>query len=137
MSVQMYLVQPKNLEDDSVREDLAGFIAQRGGFILMATSYGSLIAAFDEKYLDAVKQHYLVEFASGVNLDLNAPGAAALRQVFAQNVAAQLVERGITQPDQPLAGQPPNPQASSFPPGYRPLRRNTRNYWEENQEGGE
>ena len=132
MSVQMYLVQPKNLEDDSVREDLAGFIAQRGGFILMATSYGSLIAAFDEKYLDAVKQHHQVEFASGVNLDLNAPGAAALRQVFAQNVAAQLVERGVTQP-----GQTPSPQASSFPPGYRPLRWNTRNYWEEDEEGGE
>jgi hypothetical protein len=86
-------------------------------------------------YLDSVKQHYLVDFASGVTLDPNAPGFAALQQIFAQNVAAQLVERGITQPGQPQSGRPPAPQISSFPPGYRPLRWNTRSYWEE--EGGE
>jgi hypothetical protein len=127
MTIQMYLVQPKDREDDGARETLAEYIAHRGGFILMATSYGSLIAAFDDQYLEAIKAHYLVEFASGVTLNLNAPGAEALRQMFAENVAAQLVERGMTQPGRPAAHTPPPTAGGGFPPGYRPLRWPTRN----------
>lgn len=125
MMVQVYLVQPKDCEDDHAREAIADHIAQRGGFILMATSYGSLIAAFDDRYFESVKAHYLVDFASGVTLNPNAPGAAALRQVFAENVAAQLAERGINQPGRPAVG--------GFPPGYRPLRWPTPSV----EEGGE
>ncbi|MBL8058498.1 MAG: hypothetical protein JNK29_17475 [Anaerolineales bacterium] len=126
MTVQMYLIQPKDREADQARETIAEYIAQRGGFILMATSYGSLIAAFDDRHLEAVKAHYLVEFASGVTLNLNAPGAEALRQLFAENVAAQLVERGLTQPGRPAANAPPPTASGGFPPGYRPLRWPTR-----------
>src|SRR5438309_1538897 len=60
MGVQIFLIHPKNNEDDYARESIAEYIAQHGGFILMATSYGSLIAAFDEAYLEGVKAHYLV-----------------------------------------------------------------------------
>lgn len=118
MGVQMFLVHPKNTEDEDAREQIAQFIAQRGGFILMATSHGSIIAAFEEGYLEALKASMFVEFASGVTFDPSAPGASALQQVFAQNIAAQLRDRGV----------PPRPPAStgdhseSLPPGYRPLR---------------
>jgi hypothetical protein len=121
MTVQLYLVQPKDREDDQARAAIAEYIAQRGGFILMATSYGSLITAFDDRYFESVKGHYLVDFASGVTLNPTAPGAAALRQLFAENVAAQLVERGMNQPGRPPGGAPPA-AAGGFPPGYRPLR---------------
>jgi hypothetical protein len=118
MGVQMFLVHPKNTEDEDAREQIAQFVAQRGGFILMATSHGSIIAAFEEGYLDALKANVFVEFASGLTFDPSAPGASALQQVFAQNIAAQLRERGIT-PGAPGAGLSHSP---SFPPGYRPLR---------------
>lgn len=122
MAVQMFLIHPKDNESDDVREQIAEFIAQRGGFILMATSYGSLVTAFDEQYLDSVKAHYLVEFAGGVTLNPNAPGAAALQQMFAENVAAQLVERGIVPAVPPAAGHSAPAAPGVFPPGYRPLR---------------
>jgi hypothetical protein len=114
MSIQMYLIHPKHTEDEEARESIAQFVVQQQGFILMSTSHGSIIAAFDERHLEAMKRHQHVEFASGVMLDPAAPGAAALQQLFAQNVAAQLNERGIG------SAAPAKPGA--FPPGYRPLR---------------
>lgn len=122
MSVQMYLVQPTNTDDDGAREALAELIAMRGGFILMATSHGSLLAAFDERHLPAIQAHHLVEFAGGVTLNPNAPGAAALQQVFARNVAAQLAERGVTSGGPSASGEPASVAAPGFPPGYRPMR---------------
>jgi hypothetical protein len=121
MAVQIFLVHPKANDDDDVRERIAEFVAQRGGFILMATSYGSLLTAFDDQYLDTVKAHHLVEFAGGVTLNPNAPGAAALQRLFAENVAAQLVDRGMVQPGLPALAQP-SPLPDAFPLGYRPLR---------------
>ena len=124
MPSQMFLIHPHDRESEGAREEIATFIAQRGGFILMATSYGSLVAAFDDAHLEAVKHHACVDFAAGVSLDPNAPGAAALRQLFARNVAAQLVERGG-----PFDGHAGDDAAAPAPPtqvpvgpAYRPLR---------------
>jgi hypothetical protein len=93
MAIQLYLVQPIGARDEATRESIAEFIAGRAGFILMATSYGSLIVAFDEEHLPAVKAHSQVEFVGGVTLDPNGPQAAALTRIFAENVALQLASR--------------------------------------------
>ena len=116
MAVQMFLVHPKNTDDEEAREQIAQYIAQRGGFILMATSHGSIIAAFEEGYLDGLKANVHVEFASGLTFDPTAPGASALQQVFAQNIAAQLRDRGVA----PGVAGPDH--SNRFPPGYRPMR---------------
>jgi hypothetical protein len=108
MAVQMYLVQPKE-SNEAVREEIAEHIAYIQGFILMATSYGSLIVAFDEQYLDAIKRNRLVEFVGGVTFNPDGPAAAQLQQLFAQNVALQLQARQS------------EATGSAFPPGYRPL----------------
>jgi hypothetical protein len=118
MGIQMFLVHPKDTEDDDARDQIAQFIAQRGGFVLMATSHGSIIAAFEEGHLEALKASAFVEFASGVTFDPGAPGARALQQVFAQNIAAQLRDRGVAPQPPDAAGD----RSQSFPPGYRPLR---------------
>jgi hypothetical protein len=136
MTIQLYLIHPKQNEDDNVREEIATYIAQREGFILMATSYGSLVAAFDDTLFETVKAHHLVEFASGVTLNPNAPGAAALQQMFVQNMAAQLIERGQGQPEIPRAARTA-PPTDRFPPGYRPLYWGSQNEYENNEEGGE
>jgi len=119
MAVQIYLVHPKDNADDGARATIAEYIAARNGFILMASSYGSLIVAFDERYLSAIQSHHLVNFVGGVTLDPNAPGAAALRQLFAQNVALQLASRGAAAP---ATGDSAQATEDRFPPGYRPLR---------------
>ena len=133
MAVQMYLIHPKHNDDDAARERIAEFIARRGGFVLMATSHGSLITAFDDGHIDAVRAHELVEFASGVTLNPDAPGAAALQRVFAENVAAQLAERGATPVRPGTSGHPSSVPAQGFPPGYRPMRRPAR----PDEKGGE
>jgi hypothetical protein len=120
MAVQLYLVQPVGARDEPKRESIAEFIAGLGGFILMATSYGSLIVAFDEEHLPAVKARSEVEFVGGVTLDPNGPKAAALTRIFAENVALQLASR-------PSVAAPPLPppfstaQLPSAPRGS-PLR---------------
>lgn len=116
MAVNMYLIQPKNAADDSAREQLAAFVANLGGFILMATSAGSLLVAFDEVHLSRVKQHDLVEFAGGVSLNPQAPGAAALQHKFAENIALQLPGRANQR-----AADPSSKPAGAFPPGFVPL----------------
>lgn len=120
MPPQIFLIHPRDRDDEGAREEIATFIAQRGGFILMATSYGSLVATFDDAHLDAVKRHVRVDFAGGVSIDPSAPGAAALKQLFARNVAAQLVERG-TAADWQLASDPgAHPPQASGPPRLSP-----------------
>jgi hypothetical protein len=59
----------------------------------MATSSGSLIVAFDEDHLPAVKQLAQVAFVGGVTMDPNGPKAALLQRIFAENVALQLNSR--------------------------------------------
>jgi hypothetical protein len=94
MGINLYLVQPKSPEDEEVREKIALLIAGKlNGFILMATSAGGLLAAFDESLLECVKACDAVAFASGVTLNPEAPGAAALQAKFAENIALQLAER--------------------------------------------
>jgi len=118
MAVQMYLVQPQGSNNDQARVTIAEFIANRQGFILMATSAGSLIVAFDESYLDEVKAHPLVDFVGGVTLNPDRPGTAAIKRLFAHNVALQLRNRNMTPPGTGTNASQPDP----FPPGYRPLR---------------
>lgn len=120
MAVQMYLVHPKHNEDDQARESIGELVANLQGFILMATSYGSLIIALDERYADTVRAHPQVEFVGGVTFNPDGPAAERLKRLFAQNVAAQLASRGMAGPGAGRPGRQPQPEA--FPPGYRPLR---------------
>ena len=126
MAVQMYIIQMKNEESESDRVAIAEYIAGIQGFILMATSAGSLIAAFDDRFADAVKAHPAVEFAGGVSFNPDGPLVERLKQLFAQNVASQLVERGaqVSVEDASRDAKAPegNPSQDGFPPGYRPLR---------------
>lgn len=121
MAIQMYLVQPTGERDDATRESIAEFIAERRGFILMATSHGSLIVAFDEDHLPAVKAHRLVEFVGGVTLDPNGPKTGSLLQIFSENVALQLASRpaAVVNPLPPPFSTATTP---STPLDHAPLR---------------
>lgn len=118
MGINMFLVQPTDPEDENLREKIASLIAgQLNGFILMATSAGGILAAFDESLLEHVKACDAVAFANGVTMNPDAPGAAALQAKFAENISLQLAER-------PGAGRLPGDfgQSDKLPPGFKPLR---------------
>ena len=86
----------------------------------MATSYGSLIVAFDEEHLPAVRAHSQVEFVGGVTLDPNGPKAEVLTRIFAENVALQLASRPV------VAAVSPLPQSVRDRPRAIRLRRGRR-----------
>jgi hypothetical protein len=123
VAIQMYIVQTKEAESDDERAAIAGFIAQLGGFVLMATSAGSLIVAFDDKYLNAVKGHNVVDFVGGVSFNPEGPLVELLQRRFAQNVASQIIEQRGAAPREADAQAPGgNEKQPDFPPGYRPIR---------------
>lgn len=122
MAIQLYLVQPTGDRDEATRESIAEFIASRAGFILMATSYGSLIVAFDEEHLPAVRAHSQVEFVGGVTLDPNGPKAEVLTRIFAENVALQLASRPAVAAVSPLPHPFATARGSSVSPGSAPMR---------------
>ena len=123
MAIQMYLVQTRETECDDERAAIAGFIAQLGGYVLMATSAGSLIVAFDDQYLNAVKTHHVVDFVGGVSLNPDGPLVEHLQRLFAQNVASQIVEQRVALPSEADVQAPGgSAKQPDFPPGYRPLR---------------
>jgi hypothetical protein len=122
MAIQMYIVQVKNGESDSDRVAIAEYIAGIQGFVLMATSAGSLIAAFDDRFADAVRSHPTVELIGGVSFNPDGPLVEHFQRLFAQNVASQLVERGAQVPGQDAQAPGRSALQDQFPPGYRPLR---------------
>ena len=123
MAIQMYIVQTKETDCDDERAAIAGFIAQLGGFVLMATSAGSLIVAFDDQFLSAVKGHHVVDFVGGVSFNPDGPLVEHLQRLFAQNVASQIVEqRGAAPPEPDVQAPGGGEKQPDFPPGYRPIR---------------
>ncbi|MBR0656485.1 hypothetical protein [Plastoroseomonas arctica] len=95
MAVQIYLIHLRTSfqQDEDARGALADLTLQVGGFVLMATNAGSLIAAFDEQWVGFFRQHRAVEFCGAVNVDPSGAAASKLRDLFAANVAAQLAGR--------------------------------------------
>ena len=68
MAVQTYLIHLHDAlqQDDAARDELADLTIHTGGFVLMATDAGSLIAALDDRHLPAFRQHRAVAFCGAV-----------------------------------------------------------------------
>lgn len=100
---QIFLIalQPDVEDDDAVREELADLLHRLGGFVLMATGSGALIAAFDDQWQSLFLRHAAVASCGALTLDPNGAAATKLRHLFAANVAAQLAARGGTEPAAP------------------------------------
>jgi len=108
MAMQMYLVHPRG--EGGEQDSLAEFVALRHGFILMATSAGSLIVALDEVHFETLRRHPNAAFAGGVTFNPQGEAAAKLQKLMAHNVAQQLAARGQKAAE------------TAWPPGYRPLQ---------------
>jgi hypothetical protein len=93
MAMQMYLVRPKDGAPEDTNEQIAAFVAQRGGYVLMATAAGSLILGMDDGHADALKAHFLVGFMGPVSFNPEGRATAQLQRIFATNVARQMLAR--------------------------------------------
>lgn len=91
--MQMYFVRPKESAPPDANEQIAGFVAQRGGYVLMATAGGSLIVGMDDQYFDGLKVHFLVGFVGPVSFNPEGKATSQLQRLFATNVARQMLAR--------------------------------------------
>lgn len=93
MTMQMYFVRPKENAPPDANEQIAGFVSQRGGYVLIATGSGSLIIGMDDQHSDALKAHFLAGFVGPVSFNSEGKATAELQRLFATNVARQMLAR--------------------------------------------
>lgn len=122
MSHQIYLMalHPDVEDDGAAREELAGLLHRIGGFVLMATGSGALIAAFDEQWQPLFQRHAAVATCGALTLDPHGAAAGKLRHLFAANVAAQLAARGGPEARAPGQGASHRPLVWHRPAQHRP-----------------
>jgi hypothetical protein len=90
MSMQMWMVvQRGGVQDPASSRELQHFVRERGGFVLMVTRTGPLVA-LDDAVAAEVEQHPLVEFMGPVALNPRGIAADRLERIFAANLSRQL-----------------------------------------------
>lgn len=89
MPMQMYIIAQKGGYSPDTARDLIGLVRQCGGFVLMTTRTGPLIA-LDDTALPTVAKHPLVAFIGPVTLNPRGIAADRLQRIFAENLSKQI-----------------------------------------------
>jgi hypothetical protein len=89
MSMQMWIIVQRGGVDDASSRTLQHFVREKGGFILMVTRTGPLVA-IDDTAAPEIEKHPLVEFMGPVALNPRGVAAERLERIFAQNLSRQL-----------------------------------------------
>ena len=89
MSMQMYIVTFKGGFSQAASRDVQHQVRRLGGFILMVTSNGPIIA-IDDANAASVGKHPAVAFLGPVSFNPRGRAAQALERVFAENLSKQL-----------------------------------------------
>jgi hypothetical protein len=90
MALQTYLVRCQAGSDLDTIKRVVVHIRDLRGLILMTTSTGTIIAAFDDSLVERVSSHAAVILVGGVTLNPNGAAAAELHRIFAENLAQQV-----------------------------------------------
>jgi hypothetical protein len=85
----MYFAQYRGAYDEGKSRALMIDVSALGGFVLMATK-GGLIVAVDDADIPKVQNHAFVELAHPVTLNPRGLAAARLQQIFSENIQRQL-----------------------------------------------
>jgi hypothetical protein len=96
----MYMIAMKGTVTEDSSRELQRFVRKCGGFILMSTQSGPLVALSEEQAA-AVGSHPLVGFMGPVHLNPRGLAAGHLQQIFAENLEKQLIieEHGDAEPE--------------------------------------
>jgi hypothetical protein len=89
MSVQMWLVAPKETLTDASSAEIQRFVRSSGGIILMVTRGGPLVL-LDDDAAPTVEKHPLVAFVGPVHLNPRGVAADRLQQIFMDNITKQI-----------------------------------------------
>ena|SRR6266404_2115390 len=98
MGMQMWMIQQKGEYSQESSRELQHFVRDCGGFILMITKSGPLVA-LDDSQTATVEKHPLVAFMGPVHLNPRGLAAERLQQIFAENLSKQITieDRGDAQ----------------------------------------
>ena len=90
MSMQMYIVTFKRGFSPESSRSVQQHVHHLGGFILMVTNNGPIIAIDDAKAA-AVARHPCVAFIGGVTFNPRGLAAESLQRIFADNLSKQVI----------------------------------------------
>lgn len=85
----MFMIALKGGYSDESSRDVQRCVREHGGFILMSTRTGPLVA-LPEQEVASVSKHPLVAFIGGVTLNPRGFAADRLARVFAENLSRQV-----------------------------------------------
>ncbi len=89
MAMQMYMLTFKGGFSQDASRDVQRHVRQLGGFILMVTPNGPIIA-IDDARKEAVASHACIDGMGGITLDPRGRAAKHLEAIFAQNLSQQI-----------------------------------------------
>ncbi|MGA8532772.1 MAG: hypothetical protein WB615_01545 [Candidatus Tumulicola sp.] len=91
MGMNMYIVTFKGGYNEETSRSVALLVKRLGGFILMVTRNGPVVA-IDDSQAAALNRHPAVEFVGGVTYNPRGVAAQELQRLFVENASKQ-VER--------------------------------------------
>ena len=97
MATQIYIVTLRGGYTPESSRDVQRFVRGSGGYILMVTRTGPIIA-IDDSRAPVVARNPLVEFLGPVSLNPNGVAAGILTRIFAENLSKQIEGGASSQP---------------------------------------
>jgi hypothetical protein len=89
MGMQMYIITFKGGFNQDASRDVQRQVRKLGGFILMVTPNGPIVA-IDDSQAAAVGKLSAVEFMGGVSFNPRGRAAESLQRIFAENLSKQI-----------------------------------------------
>jgi len=93
MAMQMYIITFKGGFSQEASRDVQRHVRRLGGFILMVTPNGPIVA-IDDSRAAAVGSHPAIAFVGGVTLNQRGRAAQELQRIFAENLSKQITISG-------------------------------------------
>jgi hypothetical protein len=97
MATQIYIVTLRGGYTPESSRDVQRLVRGSGGYILMVTRTGPVIA-IDDSRAPVVARNPLVEFLGPVTLNPNGVAAGILTRIFAENLSKQIEGGASSQP---------------------------------------
>ncbi len=89
MSLQMYIVTFKGGFNQESSKSVQQHIRKLGGYVLMVTPNGPIVA-IDDSQAAAAGKHPAIAFMGGVSFNPKGKAAEALQRIFAENLSKQI-----------------------------------------------
>jgi len=89
MATQMYFIATRGEFNQQVSHEIQQLVHDRGGFILMVTRTGQVVA-LDDSQAPVIAKNPNVKSMGGVTLNPHGVAAEQLKRIFAENLSRQI-----------------------------------------------